>query len=119
MAHTCNSTLVRARREDLELKVGLGYIEVIPYLKKKKKYLNAFDLFIYFFLFYLLFVLRHGLMLPSLACLKACRAEYTFKFLILLPVPPSVCATVSDSDARFISKFLMLTIVGFLFCSRT
>lgn len=37
VAHAWNSTLVRARREDLELEVGLGYVEVIPYLKKKKK----------------------------------------------------------------------------------
>lgn len=54
VAHAWSSTLMRARREDLELEVGLGYVEVIPYLKKKK-YLNAFDLFIY--LFYFLFFL--------------------------------------------------------------
>lgn len=37
VVHACNSTLVRARREDPELEVGLGYVEVIPYLKKKKR----------------------------------------------------------------------------------
>lgn len=110
---------MRARQEDLELEVGLGYVEVIPYLKKKKEISKCIWFIYLFFLFDLLFVLRHGLMLPSLACLKNCRAEDTFKFLILLPVPPSACATVSYSDARFISKFVMLTIVGCLFCSPT
>lgn len=74
-------------------------------------------IYLFLFLFSLLFVLRHGLVWPSLACLKACGAEDTFKFLILLPVPPSACATISYNDARFISKCLMLTIVGCLFCS--